>query len=142
MKKSIINILLIISTTNSATSASGKQLSFGGFSWDAIAANKKQSLGRFAKIDVNALNYYNQLLTQDGFDMSKALEGTEKQFGKLSEATKTYIKNAGGAQVETGKLSKSFATLGLKGIAAQAGMMALNAALNTFMPLTRTVRWE
>lgn len=130
--------LLIISTTNSAANASGRQMSFGGFTVDALKANMKEFAGlkdAFKPINVDALNMYNSMLEQEGNDSAKALEAVTKQYGKLSDATMTYIDNAHGGRVATDKLSKSFASLGLKGFAAQAGMMALNAALNVGVSL-------
>ena len=105
---------------------------------DALKANMKEFAGlkdAFKPINVDALNMYNSMLEQEGNDSAKALEAVTKQYGKLSDATMTYIDNAHGGRVATDKLSKSFATLGLKGFAAQAGMMALNAALNVGVSL-------
>lgn len=114
-------------------------MSFGGFTIDALMANKKQFSdkgwkGAFTPIDVGALNEYNALIQTLG-NSDEALVKLKEKYQDLSNATLTYIENAKGAPVQTDKLGKSFASLGLKAKAAQLGMMALNAALNVGISL-------
>lgn len=114
-------------------------MSFGGFTIDALMANKKQFSdkgwkGAFTPIDVGALNEYNALIQTLG-NSDEALVKLKERYQDLSNATLTYIENAKGAPVQTDKLGKSFASLGLKAKAAQLGMMALNAALNVGISL-------